>query len=106
MSGILHHLRQFSTPKLCFHGCQSHRARRETVQGAAGQAGHDVHVADGEDTISGKLKVESGNPERHGCRSHRTGRDTVQGVAGQGGHDVRVADGEGEVGVSKQRLLN
>jgi hypothetical protein len=34
------------------------RRRRETVQGAAGQGGDDVRVADGEDTINGKLKVE------------------------------------------------
>ena len=34
------------------------RARRETVQGAAGQGGDDVRVADGEGEVGGKLKVE------------------------------------------------
>ena len=29
------------------HGRRNLRARRETVQGAGGQAGHDVRVADG-----------------------------------------------------------
>jgi len=57
----------------------------------------------GKITISGKLRVESGNPERHGCRSHRAGGETVQGAAGQAGHDVRAADGKGEAGVSVRR---
>jgi len=30
---------------------RNRRARRETVQGAAGQAGHDVRVADGEGEV-------------------------------------------------------
>ena len=33
------------------HGCRNRRAGRETVQGAAGQAGHDVRVADGEGEV-------------------------------------------------------
>jgi len=33
------------------HGCQDRRARRGTVQGAAGQAGHDVRAADGEGEV-------------------------------------------------------
>ena len=81
------------------------RPRRETVQGAAGQAGHDVRVADGENKISGKLRVETGNPEQHGRRNLRARRETVQGAAGQAGHDVRVADGEDQVGVSIRRAV-
>ena len=42
----------------------SHRARSETVQGAGGQGGHDVRVADGEGEISGEWKVNSGKLER------------------------------------------
>ena len=36
------------------HECRNHRARRETVQGAAGQAGHDAGAAhrEGEDSVS------------------------------------------------------
>jgi hypothetical protein len=41
------------------NGCRNHRAGWETVQGAGGQGGHDVRAADGEDTISGKLSVET-----------------------------------------------
>ena len=37
----------------------SHRARSETVQGAGGQGGHDVRVADGEGEVGGKCIVES-----------------------------------------------
>src|SRR6266540_4496250 len=33
------------------HGCRNRRARRETVQGAAGQAGHDAGVIDGEGEV-------------------------------------------------------
>ena len=33
------------------HGCRNRRAGRETVQGAAGQAGHDVRVADREGEV-------------------------------------------------------
>jgi len=35
----------------------NHRARREIVQGAAGQAGDDVRVADGEGEVSGGVKL-------------------------------------------------
>ena len=52
---------------------------------------------------SGKLKVESGKPERHGRWNLRARRETVQGAAGQRGHDVRVVDGEGEVGMRIQQ---
>jgi hypothetical protein len=33
------------------HGCRNRRARRKTVQGAAGQAGHDVRAVDGEGEV-------------------------------------------------------
>lgn len=42
-----------------WHGWQNHSAGRNTVQGAAGQARHDVRVADGEGEISGEWKVNS-----------------------------------------------
>ena len=38
------------------HGCRSHRAGRETVQGAAGQTGHDVHVADGKGEVDVNIR--------------------------------------------------
>jgi len=38
---------------------RNRRARSETVQGAGGQGGDDVRVAEWEDTISGDLKVET-----------------------------------------------
>ena len=42
------------------HRRRNRRTQRETVHGAGGQAGHDVRVADREDQVSGKLRVESG----------------------------------------------
>ena len=39
------------------HGCRSHCARSETVQGVAGQAGHDVRVADGEGEVGVRCKI-------------------------------------------------
>src|SRR5574341_2240800 len=47
-----------SKPKPCHrrdperHGRRNRRPRRETVQGARGQAGHDAGVVDGEGTIN------------------------------------------------------
>jgi len=38
--------------------------RRETVQGAAGQGGDDVRVADGEGEVGGEWKVNSGKLKR------------------------------------------
>ena len=54
-----------SKPKPCHrrnperYGRRNHRAGRETVQGAAGQGGDDVRVADGEGEVGGKCIVES-----------------------------------------------
>ena len=40
------------------HGCRNHRAGRETVQGAAGQGGDDVRVADGDGEVGVKKRRE------------------------------------------------
>ena len=40
------------------HGCRNRRARRKTVQGAGGQAGHDVRVADGEGEVGVSMRQE------------------------------------------------
>ena len=40
------------------HGCRNRHARRETVQGAGGQAGYDVRVADGEGEVGVKLLTQ------------------------------------------------
>ena len=40
------------------HGCRNLRPRSETVQGAAGQGGHDVRVADGEGEVGVNILAE------------------------------------------------
>ena len=40
------------------HGCRNRRAGRETVQGAAGQAGHDAGVVDGEGEVGVSIRQE------------------------------------------------
>ena len=46
----------FLHPSLFLIGRRNRRARRETVQGVAGQAGHDVRVADGEGEVGVRCK--------------------------------------------------
>lgn len=54
------------------HECRNLRAGREPVHGAAGQAGHDVHVADGEGEVgvnNFQFQVRTYHLERRGKRS-------------------------------------
>ena len=54
-----------SKPKPCHrrnperYGRRNHRAGRETVQGAAGQGGDDVRVADGQGEVDVRCKIIS-----------------------------------------------
>jgi len=73
------------------HGCRNLRTRRETVQGAAGQAGHDVHVADGEGEVGVKrillTRQQFPQPNDNGIRELRyTEKALLRAVvvAGQG----------------------
>ena len=75
------------------HGWRNHRAGRETVQGAGGQGGDDVRVADGENTISGKWVVDSGKCDMDAEVTALEGKLSKAREV-KAGHDVRVADGK------------
>ena len=39
------------------HGCRNRRARSETIQGSAGQAGHNAGVVSGEGEVGVSVKL-------------------------------------------------